>query len=615
MSLRYRQQKPETNMLDERSGLLDGKAYDKRRGAQWFGWQHFIVFPLLIGALCFISGSRRSLINEYSLPSYYIIYNARVYTVDDVQLIAEAFVVRDGLFVDVGSGTELRQAYPDAKAVDVGGRMIVPGLIDAHAHLIEQGLALLQADVTGAITLSQVRSRLVSYLDAHPDIESNKEWIIGKGWDQTKWPETNHQFPNASDLDHPRLRHIPICLFRIDYHAFWVNAAALEKIGNVPKTVDGGEIVRDSNGRLTGVFVDNAMDIVDKAMERPGEKRLGEAIEAVTQRMVGYGLTGLHDAGVLPWQLDFLKSIVDAGRLPIRNYAMIKCPDPAQYCGDMVPQLFNYGDRLTVRSVKLFLDGAVGSWGAAMIEPYSDDPTKSGFLRMNETDLPDLVWKWIRSGYQVNTHCIGDLANKITLDAYERAFERLGDQGKDLRLRIEHAQLVRLEDIPRFARLGVVPSMQPTHATSDMSYVERRIGPNRVRGAYAWQSLLNAGVSHIPLGSDFPIEGINPLLGIYAAVTRTDVNGSSPHGPNGWYPSQKLNRTQALKGFTLDAAWAAFQDSELGSIAPSKKADFVVFDTDFMKDDLPPSKILEAKVVTTVVGGNVVYGMLGGFTT
>ncbi|KAJ3150520.1 hypothetical protein HDU86_006398 [Geranomyces michiganensis] len=304
---------------------------------------------------------------------------------------------------------------------------------------------------------------------------------------------------------------------------------------------------------------------------------------------------------------------------------MVKCPDPEKYCGNLFEK-GTYGDRITVGSVKLFLDGAVGSWGAAMLEPYSgkypiffdpavklipdrrlDDSIKSGFLRLPESSVHSLISEWADNGFQVNVHCIGDRANRLALDGFEAYFDRHGINGTERRMRIEHAQIVHETDIPRFASLGVIPSMQPTHATSDMTYVEKRLGPKRVRGAYAWRRLLDASVKHIALGSDFPIEGVNPLLGIHAAVTRLDPAGNSPHGPGGWYPDQKLTPLEALRGFTLDAAWAAFQEDDLGSIAPGKKADFVVFDRDFLAEG---SAILDANCVATFVDGEAVFGSI-----
>ncbi|KAI8821148.1 amidohydrolase family-domain-containing protein [Fimicolochytrium jonesii] len=545
---------------------------------------------------------------------YYLIHNARVYTVDRSLPNVDAFVVKDGRFVDVGLSSELLDRHPSAARFDGQGKTIIPGLIDAHGHLLEQGLFMSRADVKNSTTLAQVRNSLLKYLDAHPEIEKNGEWIFGSGWDQTLWSETNFAFPKATDLDAPtRLQHIPICLYRVDYHAYWLNTAALALIQPhlpAPGTpIDGGEIVRDADGHLTGVFVDNAMGFVDAALPKPSEARLRDALRLATGEMVRFGLTGLHDAGVTPEGIDFLKRAADERLMPIRNYIMIRCETP-EYCGHLAPKFKNYRDRLTVNSVKLFFDGALGSWGAAMIEPYADDSTKNGLMRMSSEQFRSLAYKWAKNGYQVNVHCIGDRANRIALDGFEAAFRNLSltaDEARERRMRIEHAQIIAPEDIERFAKLGIIPSMQPTHATSDMTYAETRLGPSRIRTAYAWKSLLKTGTP-LALGSDFPIEGVNPLLGIYAAVTRLDVDGGSPHGKGGWYPGERLTVDEALRGFTVDAARAAFQEGELGSITPGKKADFAVFDRDFVGGE--PSEILKARCLTTVVGGGVVYGQL-----
>ncbi|KAJ3277580.1 hypothetical protein HK104_003193, partial [Borealophlyctis nickersoniae] len=403
----------------------------------------------------------------------------------------------------------------------------------------------------------------------------------------------------SADLDSdPRLASVPIYLVRIDGHASWANgkvlAIAAKVLPSDPGKVEGGEIVLGSDGKPTGIFVDNAMSFVGEQVQPiPDEEQRSQQLELATKEMLKYGLTGIHDAGVDPADLPFLQRAVDLGRLPVRMYAMILCRNQTGYCGDRVPEDLlhkNYGGRLYVRSAKLMLDGALGSWGAAMIK-----------------------------GFQVNIHAIGDFANKLVLDAFEGNMQRWDKEarqprGADLRLRIEHAQIMTLPDVYRTAKLGVIPSVQPTHCTSDMSYVESRIG-KRAEGAYIWKTFLDAGVHHLPLGSDFPIERVNPLLGIYAAVTRKAANGTSPHGPDGWHPREKLSPEEALRGFTLDAAYASFQEEQSGSIAVGKLADFAVFDRDFLAAASTGTvegeqSILQAKCVATVVDGVVAYGGL-----
>jgi len=304
------------------------------------------------------------------------------------------------------------------------------------------------------------------------------------------------------------------------------------------------------------------------------------------------------------------KKFADEGRLSLRVYGMGHS-DELEYWGSKIPRLEDYGKdgRFNLRSVKLFTDGALGSWGAALLEPYSDNPSTSGLMRSDKSTLKKQITQFWEDGWGINIHCIGDRANKAVLDAFEELLGNDTSQARVRRPRIEHAQIMRLQDIERLGRLGVLASVQPTHATSDMGYAETRLGPERIKGAYAYQSLLQASPDKIlPLGSDFPVEGINPLLGFYAAISRLDVEGESPHGPEGWYPNEGLTRAQALKGMTLDAAYASFAEHDLGSLVAGKKADFVVLDTDIMDEDAPYSEILNTKVRATVVDGRVMYG-------
>ncbi|KAI9105337.1 amidohydrolase family-domain-containing protein [Phlyctochytrium arcticum] len=600
------------------------------------------------------------------LPTNYLIYNADVVTSDPSIPSTDAFIVKNGNFVAVGEEQELRKKYKFEREFNLGGKLVVPGLIDAHGHILEQGFALLQVDVTGAASASEVRRRIIAYLDANPFLEErardSKEWIMGKGWDQTKWgvesrianaifdlnangptskvgQKGGHDrdpdaFPTIQDLDFDsedsevamRLSKIPICLIRIDFHAYWVNGEAMKKIlqtqskNNTLPEIKGGRVLTDpKTNRPSGVFVDNSMVYVSRAMEATGGERTEtqyvDAIDAVVKELLQHGITSVHDAGLLPQEIRYLKRFVEDGRLPIRTYAMIKCSEAKEYCAQQIPVALDEkpgNGRLRVRSVKLFLDGALGSWGAAMYEPYSDKPEEEGLLRFTLEELEKIISKWIENGYQVNVHCIGDRANQIALDAFEGAYTKLSGGGANLRNRIEHVQLLRKEDIPRFAKLGIVPSMQPTHATSDMYYVEKRIGRKRTaEGAYVWQSLLKSGVERLPLGSDFPIESVDPLKGMYAAVTRLDQNGSSPFGLEGFFPGQRLSRQQALKGFTMDAAWAAFMENEIGSITPDKKADFVIFENNFMNESKPACvAYLNNRVIATVIEGRPMFGVL-----
>lgn len=515
-----------------------------------------------------------------------------IHTVDGDLSQPECFAVKKKRFSAIGKRTTLSQQYPNAQITTLGAKStIIPGLHDSHAHLMQFGFSLATVDLVGATSVSECVDRIRQFA-----LERNDDIIYGGGWDQTKWPgETN--FPTATDLDaDPILRGKGIVLYRVDFHVLWVNGKILDMLGDLPDTVDGGEIIRP-----LGCFLDNAVDLVLAKLPPWTDAQKTRYLAAAVEQMHSHGLVGLHDAMVSPQDLAFYKAAVDQGTFAIRMYAML-------YCGVNVfceaEKLHNYGDdRLTMRSVKLFGDGALGSWGAAMIDKY-DDNEGSGFLRSEEHVFRDVIHKWISEGYQVNSHCIGDLANRVILDAYEQE----GITAKD-RFRIEHAQIMTLDDIERVGRLGIIASVQPTHATSDMGYAELRIG-SRIRGAYAWKSLINASAI-VTLGSDFPVEPVSPLEGIHAAVTRTSPRtDTSPHGLDGWYPEQRLTRLEALKGFTIIPAYASFHEKEYGSIEVGKRADFVVLSDDLLHERVAAKEIRKLKVMATVLDGQIVYGSL-----
>ncbi|KIY48515.1 amidohydrolase 3 [Fistulina hepatica ATCC 64428] len=456
-----------------------------------------------------------------------------------------------------------------------------------------------------------VVQRLREYVLTH----ESEQWIEGWGWDQNKWPEP--VFPTAADLGRdPLLKGRAIALSRIDGHAAWVSPAVLALMGTLPETVDGGSILRDAEGNPTaGIFIDNAMDLIPRPPWT--EHQIKEYFDATIRTALSFGLTTLHDAGSSPEHISFFKAQADAGKLPIRLYIM-GLVSSDEYWGAQIPRLVDYGPqgRLNVRSVKLVTDGALGSWGAALLEPYSDKPEQRGILRQTAEVLAHIIRKFYEDGWQVNIHCIGDFANHLVLDIFENVLLRPDASVYKWRPRIEHAQIMTANDLERVGRLGVIASVQPTHATSDMSYAESRLGSERILGAYAYRTLLNTsrlnihspGGGVLPLGSDFPVEPVNPLLGFYAAVTRLDTGGNSPHGSGGWFPSQRLTRAQALKGMTLDAAYAAFAEDQYGSIAVGKRADFVVLDHDIMQ--VPVADILNTRVVATVIDGEIMYGQL-----
>ena len=530
-------------------------------------------------------------------PARYVATGAAVYTVDDENPVVEAFAVDDGRFVAVGTEAEVAAAYPDWPRLDLGGAAVVPGLIDAHAHLLGLGQALLQADLVGTRSIDEVVERLRDFSATLPD----GAWITGRGWDQNDWGGDG-AFPTRADLD-AAFPDRPVWLGRIDGHAAWANTAALRAAGldpgaPAPPDPEGGAVIRDGEGRPTGVFVDAAEGLVARALPAPDAAYEQEALRRALAETARHGLTGVHEAGITVGQIDLYRRAIDAGRFPIRNYAMISVDEMPAFC-ERYGGRAAHGDRLAVRSVKVYADGALGSRGAALLHDYADDAGNEGLLFRQPDALRETVVAAMRCGLQVNTHAIGDRGNRVVLDAYEAALA--STDGGAGRHRIEHAQVVSLDDVERFAALGVIASVQPTHATSDMPWVEARLGADRTRGAYAWRRLLDAG-ARLALGSDFPVERVSPLLGFHAAVTRQDAD-DAPAG--GWYGNQVLTRAEALRGFTLDAAYAAFMEDEVGSIEPGKRADFVVLSRDVMT--APPEDILGARVLATYLDGAPVY--------
>lgn len=529
--------------------------------------------------------------NETEAPATTLFENGIIYTMDETAPEASAMLVRDGRVVETGDSESLLSLAPEASRVDLAGRVIIPGLIDAHAHVRNLATMRLAADLTGTQSVAEIIERL-------RELEgglSDDAWLLGRGWDQNDWANT--EFPTRYDLD-TAFPDRPVWLERIDGHAMWANSAAVRLAGEqrVQDAEDtlGGKILRDANGIPTGVFIDNAEQLIAEVVPPFAEADLERGLEEALREMARYGITGVHEAGADMAFLDRVKRFIDEDRFTIRLYAMTE-PGPSfeAYCNN---HLMDYGGRLTVRSVKMYLDGALGSRGAALLEDYSDDPGNRGLLRTSPEDYAELVREALACGYQVNSHAIGDAGNRLLLDTYEAA----GIQS-DQRHRNEHTQIVALEDIARHAELGIIASMQPTHATSDMYWAEDRVGPGRIQGAYAWRSLLESG-ARLALGSDFPVEQVDPLLGFYAAVTRQDA-ASWPEG--GWYPEEALTRQEALRGFTMDAAYAAFQEESLGSLSPGKWADFVVLDGDIMT--VPGPDILDIEVASTWLGGEMVY--------
>jgi predicted amidohydrolase YtcJ len=447
-------------------------------------------------------------------------------------------------------------------------------------------------NVVGATTYDEVIARIKERAtSAHP-----REWILGRGWDQNLWP--GKQFPTAAPLDAAVSDH-PVWVRRVDGHAGIANTAAMRAAGVTATTPDpaGGHIIRDAAGNPTGVFVDKAMELIDGKVPPPSFAVRKRRVLAAAQRIAANGLTEMHDAGAEADTIRAIEQLVNEKKLPIRVYVMLADDPPllADWLFRRGP-LVDYGGHMTVRAIKMYADGALGSRGAALQQPYSDDPGNNGLLVSELAHIVSIAGRAHERGFQVCTHAIGDRAVRDTIDAYEA-----GGVKPEYRYRIEHFQIVAQPDFARIARDGIIASMQPTHATSDMGWAEARLGPERIKGGYAWRTTLDSG-ARLALGSDFPVEAVNPFFGIYSAVTRQDHGGNPP---GGWYPKQRLTLAEAVRGFTADAAYAAFEEGSRGTIEPGKLADFTIVDGDFFT--MPANDLWNARVRATVVGGEVVY--------
>ena len=474
--------------------------------------------------------------------------------------------------------------------IDGEGRTLIPGLIDAHGHVGSYGFSLLRINLVGAMSEKEAAFRVREFADTNPDLN----WILGRGWNQVLWENTD--FPAASSLDR-LINDRPVWLTRIDGHAGWANSAALQLAGIDQSTNDpvGGQIIRDEDGAPTGVLVDTAMNFVSSQVPRPTLEDEKIALTAAMQALAEYGLTSVHDAGVNSQTVRAYKELVTESSLQIRINAMLSASDPL-YQDRLTEGLYrSLDDTLVINSVKIVSDGALGSRGAALIEDYTDEPGNRGLLRYNDERLEFLMRVAMNSNFQVNTHAIGDNANLKVLDNYERLINETGSRQR--RHRIEHAQILRYEDIKRFSELGILPSMQAIHATSDKNMAQNRLGEIRIQGAYAWRKLIDAG-ARIANGSDFPVESPNPFWGLHAAVTRQDRDGE-PNG--GWFPEERMTVKEAFASFTIDAAYAGHQEDLIGSLETGKKADFIFLDRDIFT--IPEGEIWKTQATETWVNG------------
>lgn len=516
-----------------------------------------------------------------------LVYNATIYTADSSFSTAEAMVIADGKIEAVGNKADLEKKYDAKEKLDAEGKYIYPGFIDAHAHFVGYGLGLQKADLTGTTSWEEIITQLKAFAAANPD-----GWLIGRGWDQNDWEVK--EFPDKTALD-TLFPDRPVLLTRIDGHAAIANQKALDLAGIKPgDTLTGGEI-EEQEGSLTGILVDNAIDLVSSKIPAATGDQLKKALQAAEKNCFAMGLTTIDDCGLGFATVDKIKEMQTAGELKMRLYIMLSDEKPNYDYAAKNGMIKT--DRLNVRSFKVYGDGALGSRGACLLQPYSDKPGHYGFLLSPAAHF-DSVAAWIKEkGWQMCTHAIGDSGNRTILNIYAKYLA-----GKnELRWRIEHAQVVNENDFHLFGQNSIIPSVQPTHATSDMYWAGDRLGAERVKGAYAYQQLLKEN-GWIPLGTDFPVEDISPFKTFYAAVVRQDAKGWPA---NGFQTENALSREEALKGMTIWAAKANFEEKEKGSLEKGKFADFIILDTDLLKEK--SEKLLQAKVLKTFSGGEKVY--------
>src|SRR5215813_2402345 len=501
--------------------------------------------------------------------------HAKVATMDPAVPSAQAMAIAGEGIAWVGSDAEAQKRFPSVKnTIDLRGATVMPGIIDAHTHLLDLGKSLLRLNLKDVATeedaVARVRERARS---ARPG-----EWILGWGWDEGKWAA---RYPDNEALSRAAPEN-PVYLVGLHGFAAWANKKALliAAVTTATKDPENGRILRDEKTlEPTGILLNRAQELVSGRVPPVSLEQSKKAIELAAQECVRNGLTSVHEARVSAIMIQAYRELLHEGRLPLRIYVML-VNEWLQRGPEIDPQ-----HRLTIRAFKLFADGALGSRGAALLAPYSDAPETKGLITTPAADVYGLARSSLQKRFQVCTHAIGDAANRMVLDSYERALREVFE-ARDSRFRVEHAQVLAPEDIPRFAKLGVIPSMQPTHCTSDKAWAEKRLGPERVKGAYAWRSLMQTGV-HLPLSSDFPGETLNPFYGIYAAITRQDPEGNPP---GGWYPEQRLTLHEALKGYTVEGAYAEFEEKDKGSIEKGKLADLTVISQDITR--LPPKEIL-----------------------
>jgi hypothetical protein len=523
-----------------------------------------------------------------------LLTNGRIHTMDAAGSVVDSLVIRDGRVAFAGRRGDVNPA-PREPALDLGGRAVLPGLVDGHGHLMLLARSRLELNLARAGSQDEI-ARVVAAAAARL---RPGEWITGRGWDQTRWP--GQAYPGRASLDRAAPGH-PVALIRVDGHATWASGEALTRAGITRHSSDppGGVIAKDARGEPTGILIDLAQDTVRSLVPLPSEERFDQAVRDTLAECLAKGLTGAHEPGLDLSAVASYTRLIERGRFPFRVFAALSGKKAWARYRDGAPETVGDG-RLVVGAVKLWLDGALGSRGAALHSPYCDDPTNTGLVLVPPEDVERLTREVSARGFHVWVHAIGDRANTMVLDVFERVRAARDAGGPQSRLRVEHAQILTPADIPRFARLGVVPSMQPTHCTSDMRWAGERLGPERLAGAYAWRSVLDTG-AYLAGGSDFPVEDANPFHGLHAAVTRRPLDGPDP----GWQPEQRMTRDEAVRSFTIWNARSVGLGADQGSLEVGKRADLIALSDDVFT--CAEEKIARITPTLTMVGGAVVAG-------
>lgn len=553
---------------------------------------HIFFRSVLIFLLCALRSA--SAVGDVDL----IFVNGNIYTVNDRQPRAEAVAVKNGRIVFVGSNDDAKKIHA-ARTVDLAGKTMVPGFTDSHCHIFGIG----EREMTLNLEGTNSRSDFLAKVKERVKQTGRGKWITGRGWIETFWKPP--QFPTRQDLDAIAPDN-PVFLTRADGHTAVVNSAAL-KLAKIDKNTPdpfGGQILK-SNGEPNGMLLDNAQDLVEKIIPKPTAAEQEQAFLLGIDREIKLGWCEIQNAGSRKEDVDLFKRMFDAGKVKLRLINAVFGPgeDAHRFLREG-PTVNAYSHHFTQRTIKVIFDGALGSRGAALLKPYSDAPETSGFFTEKEEDLRPMFEEALRRGIQVETHAIGDRTNRLILDLYEQAFKAVPPAQRKVReprWRVEHAQIVDPSDIPRFAKLGVIPSMQPSHAISDLFFAPSRLGMERLAGAYAWQSFLKSGAI-ICGGSDAPVERGEPMIEFYAAVARKSIKGESGEG---WHPEQAVSREDALKMFTTWPAYAAFEENDKGKIDIGMLADFTVLSNDIMK--IPAPEILKTRCEMTIIGCEIVY--------